>query len=163
MNQVTTINHPEPLLECEVKWALRSIVANKSSGCDEIPVKLFKSLKDASIIKVLHSLCQQICKTQQWPQDWKRSILIPNPMKGSTKEHANHWTVALISHSSKVMFRLQHYGNHELPDAQGGFRKGRRTRHQIAKICWLIEKAREFQKNIYICVIEYAKAFDYIS
>ena len=80
-------------------------------------------------------------------------------MKGSTKEHANHWTVALISHSSKVMFRLQHYGNHELPDAQGGFRKGRRTRHQIAKICWLIEKAREFQKNIYICFIDYTKAF----
>ena len=140
MNQVTTINHPEPLLECEVKWALRSIVANKSSGCDEIPVKLFKSLKDASIIKVLHSLCQQICKTQQWPQDWKRSILIPIPQKGNTKECANPQTITLISHASKVMLkilhaRLQHYANQELPDIQAGFRKGR---DQIVNIHWII-------------------------
>ena len=165
MNQVTTINHPEPLLECEVKWALRSIVANKSSGCDEIPVKLFKSLKDASIIKVLHSLCQQICKTQQWPQDWKRSILIPIPKKGSTKACANHRTTAPISHSSKVMLKIlharhQHYVNKKIPDVQVGYRKEKGTRDQIANIPWIIQKAREFQKNIYLCFIDCAKAFD---
>ena len=121
-------SHPEPdILECEVKWALRSTAVNKASGCDEIPVKLFKSLKDEAI-KVLHSLCQQIWKTQQWPQDWKRSILIPIPKKGSTKECANHQTVALISHASKVMLKIQHarlqnYVNQELPDVQTGFRK----------------------------------------
>ena len=130
---------------------------------DEIPAELLKSLKEDAI-KVLHSLCQQIWKTQQWPQDCKRSILIPIPKKGSTEECANHWTVALISHASKVMLkilhaRLQHYVNQELPDVQAGFRKGRGTRDQIANICWIIEKAREFQKSIYLCFIDYAKAF----
>ena len=149
------ISYPEPdILKCKVKWALRSTAVNKVSGCNEIPAELFKSLKEDAI-KVLHSLCEQIWKTQQWPQDWKRSILIPIPKKGSTKECANHQTIALISHASKVMLkilhaRLQHYVNQELPDVQAGFRKGRGTRDQIANICWIIEKAREFQKNIYV-------------
>ena len=115
--------HLEPdILECEVKWALGSITMNKASGGDGIPVELSQILKDDAV-KVLHSLCQQIWKTQQWPQDWKRSILIPVPKKSSTKECANHWTVALISHASRVMpkilhARLQHYVNQELPDVQ---------------------------------------------
>ena len=115
---------------------LRSTAACKASGCNEIPAELFKSLKEDAI-KGLHSLCQQIWKTQQWPQYWKRSVLIPIPKKGSTRECADHWTVALISHASKVMLkilhaRLQHYVNQELPDVQAGFRKGR---DQIANIC----------------------------
>ena len=117
----------------------------------EIPEELFKSLKDDAI-KVLRSLCQQIWKTQQRLQDWKRSVLIPISKKGSTNECANHRTIALISHASEVMLkilhaRLQHYVNQELPDVQAGFRKGRGTRDQIANICWIIEKARGFQKN----------------
>ena len=112
----------------------------------------------------IHYVCQQIQKTQQWPQNWKRLILIPVPMS-STKECANHWTIALISHASKVMLkilhtRLQHYVNQELPDGQAGFRKGRETRDQIANIRWIMEKVREFQKNIYFCFIDYAKAVD---
>ena len=112
-----------------------------------------------------HSTYQQIWKTQQWPQDWKRSILIPIPKKDGTKECSNHRTIALISHVSKVIFkilhaRLQHYVNQKLSDVQDGFRKGRGNRDQIANICWIIEKAREFQKNIYLCLINYAKAFD---
>ena len=123
-----------------------------------------KSLKDDAI-KVLHSLCQQKWKSQQWPQDWKRSILIPVPKKGSTKECGSHWTITLISHASKVMLkifhaRLQHYANQELLEVQAGFRKGRGIRDQIANICWIIEKAREFQKNIFLCFINYAKTFD---
>ena len=157
------VSHPEPsILECKVKWALRRAAVNQASGWDEIPAELFKSLKDDAI-KVLHSLCQQIWKTQQWPQDWKRSILIPIPEKGITKECANHQTIALISHASKVMLknlhaRLQHYSNQDLPDVQAGFRKGRRTRDQVANIRWIIEKAREFQKNMYLCFIDYAKS-----
>ena len=104
-------------------------------------------------------------KIKQWPQDWKRSVFIPIPKKGNAKECSNYRTIALISHASKVMLkilqaRLQQYMNHELPDVQAGFRKGRGTRDQIANICWIIEKAREFQKNIYFCFIDYAKAFD---
>ena len=119
------------------------------------------------VIKVLHSLCQQIWKTQQWPQDCKRSILIPIPKKGGTKGCVNQWTVALISHASKVMLkilhaRLQHYVNQELPDVQAGFRKGRGTRDQIANTCWIIEKTREFQKNIYLWFIDYAKTLDWV-
>ena len=114
---------------------------------------------------VLHSICEQIWKTQQWPQDWKRSLLIPTPKKGNTKEYSNYCTIALISHASKVMLkivqaRLQQYVNCKLPDVQAGFRKGRGTRDQIAIIRWIMEKAREFQKNIYFCFIDYAKAFD---
>ena len=116
-------------------------------------------------MKVLHSICQQIWKTQQWPQDWKRSAFIPISKKGNAKECSNYCTIALISHTSKVMLkilqaRLQQYMNRELPDVQAGFRKGRGTRDQIANICWIIGKAREFQKIIYFCFIDYAKAFD---
>ena len=114
---------------------------------------------------MLNSICQQIWKTQQWPQDWKRSVFIPIPKKGKAKECSNYHTTALISHANKVMLkilqaRLQQYVNPELPDVQDGFRKGRETRDQIANIHWIIEKAREFQKNIYFCFIDYAKAFD---
>ena len=117
-------------------------------------------------MKVLHSICQQIWKTQQWPQGWKRAVFIPIPKKGNAKECSNYRTLKLISHASKVMLkilqaRLQQYLNFfELPDVQAGFRKGRGTRDQIANICWIMEKAREFQKNIYFCFIDYAKAFD---
>ena len=118
-------------------------------------------------MKVLHSIRQQIWKTQQWPEDWKRSVVIPIPKKGNAKECSNYHTIALISHTSKVILkilqaRLQQYMNHELPDVQAGFRKGRGTRDQIAIICWIIGNAREFQKNIYFCFIDYAKAFDYV-
>ena len=156
------ITHLEPdILQCEVKWALGSTTMNKASGGDGIPVKLFKILKDDAV-KVLHSICQQISKTHQWPQEWKRSLLIPIPKKGNAKECSNYHTIALISHASKVMLkilqaRLQQYVNRELPDLQSGFRKDRGTRDQIANICWIIEKAREFQKNIYFCFIDYAK------
>ena len=121
-------------------------------------------------MKVLHSTCQQIWKTQQWPRDWKRSVFIPIPKKGSAKECSNYCTIALISHASKVILKIlqakfQQYVNRELsdvlnPDVQAGFKKGRGTRDQIANIHWIIKKAREFQKNIYFCFIDYAKAFD---
>ena len=151
------------ILEWEVKRALGSITTNKASGGDGIPVELFQILKDDAV-KVLHSLCQQIRKTQQWPQDWKRSVFIPIPKKGNAKECSIYHTIALISHASKVMLkilqaRLQQDLNHELPDVQAGFRKGRGTRDQIANICWLIEKG-EFQKNICFCFMDYAKDFD---
>ena len=112
-----------------------------------------------------HSICQQICKTQQWPQDWKRSVFITIPKKCNAKEFSNYHTIALISHASKVMLkflqaRIQLYVNHELPDVQAGFRKGRGTRDQIGNIRWIMEKAREFQKNIYFCFIDSAKAFN---
>ena len=140
------ITHLDPaILECEVKWALGSITTNKVSDGDGTPAELFQILKDDAV-KVLHSICQQIWKTQQWQQDWKRSVLILIPKKGNAKECSNYHTIALISHASKVMLkilqaRLQQYTNHELPDIQAGFRKGR---DQIANIHWIIEKAREF-------------------
>ena len=126
---------------------------NKASGGDGIPVELFPTLKHGGV-KVLHSICQQIWKTQQWPEDWKRSVFIPVPKKGNAKECSNYSTIALISHASKVMLkilqaRLQQYMNHELPDVPTGFRKGRGTRDQIGNIRWIIKKAREFQKIIY--------------
>ena len=164
-NHNGVITHLESdILECEVKWALESITTNKASGGDGIPVELFQILKDDAV-NVLHSVCQQIWKTQQWTQDWKRPFFIPIPKKGNPKECSNYRTIALISHASKVMLkilqaRLQQYVNQELPDVQAGFRKGRETRDQVANIHWIIEKAREFQKNIYFCFIEYAKAFD---
>ena len=157
--------HLEPdILECEVKWALGGITTDKASGSDGIPAELFQILNDDAV-KVLHSICQQIWKTQQWPQDWKRSVFILIPKKGNAKESPNYHIIALISHASKVMLkilqaRLQQYMNQELPDVQAGFRKSRGTRHQIANICWIIRKARAFQKNIYFCFIDYAKAFD---
>ena len=158
------ITHLESdILECEVKWALGSITTNKASGGDGILVELFQILKD-NAVKVRHSICQQIWKTQKWPRDWKRFIFTPIPKKGNAKECSNYHTVALISHTSKVMLkilqaRLQQYMNHKCPDVQAGFRKGRGTRNQIANICWIIKKIREFQKNIY-CFTDYAKAFD---
>ena len=145
------ITHLEPdILECEVKWALRSITTNKASGSDGIPVELFQILKDDAV-KVLHSICQQMWKTQQWPQDWKRSVFIPIPKKGNAKEYSNDHTTELISHASKVMLqilqaRLQQYMNHELPDVQAGFRKVRGTRDRIANIHWIIKKARVPEK-----------------
>ena len=137
---------------------------NKVSGGHGIPVELFQILKDDAG-KVLHSICQQIWKTQQWPQDWKRSVFISIPKNGNAKECSNYCTIALISHASKVMLkilqaRLQQYTNREHPDVQAGFRKGRGTRDQIANTCQIIEKAREFQENIYFCFNDYAKAFD---
>ena len=123
----------------------------KASGGDGIRVELFQILKDDAV-KVLHSICQHIWKTQQWPQDWKRSVFTPIPKKGNAKECSNYHTIALISHASKVMLkilqaRLQQYMNYELPDGQAGFRKSKGTRDQIAKIHWIIKKAREFQKK----------------
>ena len=143
---------------------LKSITTNKASGGDGIPVNLFQILEDDAV-KVLHSICQQIWKTQQRPQDWKRWVFIPIPKKGNAKECSNYRTSALSSHASKVMLkilqvRLQQYMNSELPDVQASFIKGRGTRSQIANICWIIKKAREFQKNIYFCFLDYAKAFD---
>ena len=153
------ITHLEPdILEAKVKWALGSIATNKGGGGDGIPAELFQILKDNSV-KVLHSVCQQIWKTQQWPQDWKRSAFIPIPKKGNVKECSNYLIIALISHASKVMLKilqpsLQLYVNQELADVQARFRKGRGTRDQIAKIHWISEKARELQKNIYFCLID---------
>ena len=164
-DDVITHIHLEPdMLEWEVKWALGSITTNKASGGDGIPVQLFQILKHYDV-KVLHSICQQIWRTQQWPQDWERLVFVPIPKKGNAKECSNYHTTALISHASKVMLkilqaRLQQYMNHKLPDVQAGFRKGRGTRDQIANIRWIIAKAREFQKNIYFCFTDYAKAYD---
>ena len=140
---------------------LGSITTNKASGSDRIPVELFQILKDDAV-KVLHSISQQIWKTQQWPQDWKRSVFTPTLKKANTIECSNYHTIAHISHASKVMLklfqaRLQQYLNHELPDVQERFRKGRGTTDQTANISWIFEKAREFQKNIYFCCIDYAK------
>ena len=127
-NHNGVITHLEPdILECEVKWALESITTNKATGCDGNPVELYKILEDYAV-KVLHSICQEIWETQQWPQDWKRSVFIPVPKKGNPKECSNYCTNALISHAIKVMLkilqtRLQQYVNRELPDVQTGFRK----------------------------------------
>ena len=138
-NRDGVITHLDPYIpECEVKWALGSITANKASGGDGIPIELFQILKD-DVVKVLHSTLQQIWKTQQWPRDWKMSVFIPIPEKGSAKECSNCCTIALISHTSKVMLkilqaRLQQYMNHELPDVQAFFRKGKGIRGQIANI-----------------------------
>ena len=144
-NHDGVITHQEPdILKCEVKWVFGSITMNKASRGDGIPVELFQILKDDAV-KVLPSICQHIWKTQQWPQDWKRSVFIPIPKKGNAKECSNYCTMALISHASKVICkilqaRLQQYMNHELPDIQTEFRKGRRNGDQIANIHWIIEK-----------------------
>ena len=164
-NHDDIVTHLEPdFLEYEVKWALRTIMTNKASGCDWIPAELFKILKDDAI-KVLHSVCQQIWKTQQWPQYRERSVFILISKKGSVKGCANFQTIELISHASKIMLkilqaRLHLYLNWEIPDAQSGFWRSRGTRDQIANIHWVKEKAREFQKNIYFCLTDYAKIFD---
>ena len=144
------ITNLEPdIPECEVKWALGSITTNKASGSNEIPAELFQILKDDAV-KVLYSICQQMWKTQQRPQDWKRSVFTPIPKKGKANECSNYHTIALISHTSKVMLRISQARlpecmNRELLDVQAGFREGRRTRDQIANIHWITEKAREFQ------------------
>ena len=146
------ITHLEPdILECEIKWTLGSITTKKASGGDGIPIELFQILKDDAV-KVLHSICQKVWKTQQWPQDWKRSVFIPVTKKGNAKECSNYHTVAFISHASKLMLkilqaRFQQYVNRELPDVLAGFRKGRGTRDKIANICQITEKTREFQKK----------------
>jgi len=138
-NHDGVIIHLEPdFPESEVKWALRSITRDKASGGDGIPVELFQILKDDAV-KVLHSIYHQIWKTQQWPQDWKRSVFISIPKKGNAKDCSNYYTIAIISHASKVMLkilqaRLKQYMNHELPDVQAGFRKSRGTRDHIANI-----------------------------
>ena len=152
------------ILECEIKWALESSTTNKARGSDEIPVELFQILKDDAV-KVLHSICQQIWKTQPVSTGLERSVFIQIPKKGNAKEYSKYCTVTLTSHASKVMLkilqaRLQQYVNCELPDVPAGFRKGRGTRDQIANICWIMEKAREFLKNLHSCFIDYAKAFD---
>ena len=150
--KVCTHTHLElDILECEIRWVLGSITTNKASGDDGIPVELFQILKDDAV-KVLHSICQHIWKTQQWPQDWKRSVFIPFPKKGNAKECSNYCTIALISQDSKVMLkilqaRLQQYVNHELSDVQVGFRKSRGIRDQIANIRWIIKKAESSRKT----------------
>ena len=155
-NHDDVITHLEPdILECEVKWALRSITTKKSSGDDKIPVELFQILQYDS----------KFGKLSSGHKTGKRSVIIPIPKKGNAKECSKYRTIALISHGSKVMLkilqaRLQQYVNCEIPVVQAGFRKGRGTRDQIANIHQIIEKAREFQKNIYFCFINYAKAFD---
>ena len=159
---VWSLTQSPDILECEVKWALGSITTNNASGGDGIPAELLQILKDDAV-KVLPSICQQIWKTQQCPQDWKRSVFIPIPKNSNAKESSNYCTIALISHASKVMFkilqaRLQHYVNQDLPDVQARFRKGRGIRDQIGNIHWITEKAREFQENIYF--IDYTEAFD---
>ena len=147
------VSHLKPdILEREVKWALGSTAVNKASGCDGIPVELFKTLK-GDAIKVLHSMCQQIWKTQQWPQDWKRSILIPVPEKGSTKECANHWTIALISHASKVMLKilhvsLQHFLNQELPMSKLGLEKEKETEIKLPTFAGYREKLGIPEKHL---------------
>ena len=153
-NGVTT-HLQSDILECEVKWALGgSITTNKVSGGDGIPVELFQILNDDAV-EVLQSICQQIWKTQQWPQDWKRSVFIPILKTGNVKESSNYHTVALISHSRKVMLkilqaRLQQYVNCELPDVQVGFRRGKGTRDQIANIHWIIKKGRVPEKHLFL-------------
>ena len=145
------ITHLEPdILECEVKGALGSITMNKTSGGDGIPVELFQILKDDAV-KVLCSICQQSWKTQQWPHDWKRSVFIPVPKIDNAKECSNYCTIALISHTSRLVLKilqamLQQYMSRELPDVQAGFRKGRGTRDQIANIHWIIGKTRVPEK-----------------
>ena len=162
-NHDDLITHLEPdILECEVNWALGSIAMNKASEGDGIPAELFEILKDDAV-KMPHSICQEIWKTQQWPQDWKRSVFIPIPKKGNAKECSNCHTAALISHASKVMVqilqvRLQQSMNQELPDVQSGFRKGRGTKDQFSNIHRIIKKQENSRKNVYFCFIDYTKA-----
>ena len=164
-NHNGVFTHLEPyILEGEVKWALGSITTNKATGGDGIPAELFQILKDDAV-KLLHSIGLQTWNTQQWPQNWKRSVFIPIPKKGSDKEYSSYQTIALTSYACRVMLKilrasLQQYLNQELPNVQTGFRKVRGARDQIANIHCIIKKAKEFQKNIYFCFIDYMKAFD---
>ena len=149
------ITHLETdILECEVKWALESITMNKASGADGIPVELFQILEDDAV-KVLHSICQRIWKTQQWPQDWKRSVFIPIPKKGNAKECSNYCAIALISHASKEMLkilqaRLQQYVNCELPDIQAGFRKHRGTKIKLPILLDHQKSKRVPEKHLFL-------------
>ena len=149
------ITHLEPdTKEWEVKWALGRITSNKATGSDGIPADLFQILKDDAV-KMLHSICQQIWKTQQGPQDWKRSVFIPIPKKGNAKGCSKYHTIALISHASNVVLkilqaRLQQYVNGELPDVQTGLRESRGTKDQVDNILWIVEKARKFQKKTFV-------------
>ena len=146
------ITHQEPdILEFKVKWALGRITTNKASGGDGTPVELFQILKD-DVVKVLYSMCQQMWKAQQWPQDWKRSVFIPVPKKDNAKECSDYRTIVLISHGSKAMLKflqvkLQQYTNCELPDVQAEFRKGRGTRDQVANILWILKKEENSRKT----------------
>ena len=156
------------ILECEVKWALGNITVHKVSGDNGIPFELFKILI-VDAVKVLCSICQQIWKTQQWLQHWKRSAFIPILEKGNAKECSNYYAVALISHASRVILkilqaRLHMYMNQEFPKVQTGFQRGRGTRNQVANIHihWIMKDSKEFHKNIYFCFIDYTKAFDYV-
>ena len=161
-NHNGVITHLESdILECEVKWGLGSITTNKASRGDGIPVQLFQILKDDAV-KVLHSICQKIWKTQQWPQDWRRSIFIPIPKKGNAKECSNYQITAFISCSSKIILkilqaRLQQDMNHELPDVQAGFRKGRGTREQSADICWSSKKQESPRKTFTFALLTMPK------
>ena len=156
-NHDGVITHLEPdILECEVEWVLRSITTHKANGDDGIPVELFQILK-GDAVEVLHSICHQTWKSQQWPQDWKRSVFIPIPKKGNAKECSNHCKIALISHARKVMLkilqaRLQQYMNHGLSDVQAGFRKGRGTRDQIANIRCIIKKSTRVPENCLLLI-----------
>ena len=156
------ITHLEPdILECEVKRASGSITMNKASGGDGIPVEIFQILRDDSV-KVLNSnlsFPNSNLENSEAATGLEKVSFIPIPKKGNAKECSNYHTIAFISHTSKVMLKIQQYVNHELPDVQADFRKGKGTRDQIANICWIIKKAREFQKNIYFFFIDYAKAF----
>ena len=155
------VTHLEPdILECEVKWALGSITTNKASRSDRIPYKLFQILKDDAV-KVLLSICQQIWKTQQWPQAWQRSIFIPDPKKGNAKECSNYYTIALISHTSKVMLKifqakLQQYVNCEIPDLQAGFRKGRGTEIKLPTYIGSWKKQESPRKTSISALLTYA-------
>ena len=166
-DQDDLVTHLEPdILECEVKWVLGSITMNKACGGDGIPAELFHILKDAAI--KVHPICQQIWKTQQWPLDWKRSVFIPIPKKSNAKECFNYCTIVFISHTSKVMLEIlqaifQQYTDQKCPHVQAGFRKGIVTRDQIANICWIIKRSKGFQKDIFICFIDYAKIFVWIT
>ena len=154
MTQIT-ITHLEPdTLECKVKWALGSIPTNKASGGDRIPVELFQILKDDAV-KVPHSICQQIWKTQWWPQDWKRSVFIPIPKKGNDKECSNYRTIALTSHASKVMVkilqaRLQQYVNHELPVVQAGLEKAKESEIKLPTSIGSSKKQESSKKNLFL-------------
>lgn len=155
------------ILPSEVKWAMDTINKNKAPGIDGIPIELIQTLGEDSI-NTITTLCQQIWKKKQWPNDWKRSIFVPIPKKPNAKDCSNYRTIALIPHVSKIMLkiiqrRLQPYIERELPDVQAGFRKGRGTRDQIANSRWIMGKAREFQKEFFLCFIDYTKAFDCVN
>ena len=161
-NHDGVITHLEPdILECEVKRVLGSITTNKASGGDEIPVELFQILKDGAV-KVLHSVGQQIWKTQQWPQDWKRSVFILIPKKVNVKKCSKYCRIALISQASKIILkilqgRLQQYVNHEISDVQARFRKDRGIRDHIANICWILKKQENFRETSTSCLLTMPK------